>query len=140
MPIITFHLVENAFSDVQLGRLLTDGSHMLAEVLDTPVERTRAFVTLYRPDRTAVAGVVVNDGDRGAPFFVFYVGAHRRAELRTALLTRVTDLIETTLGVERAVIRGYAQTTDPDSWAVAGVPLSRARAAEVQTATRGHER
>jgi phenylpyruvate tautomerase PptA (4-oxalocrotonate tautomerase family) len=136
LPIITFHLIENTFTDEQQARLLTEGSRIFAEVLDTPIDRTRAFINLCPPGRAAVGGVIVEEGSTGAPFFVFFLSAHRPRDFRTLLLARLTDLIEDTLGVDRSLIRGYAQITDPDSWAVAGVPLSAARAAEMHDSVR----
>ena len=131
MPVITFHLIESAFTDAQHERLLIEASRALADVLDTPIDRTRAFITLYPAHRAAVAGVMVDEGGAGAPFFHFYIGSRRPREHRLTLLARMTDLLVDILGVDRSLIRGYAEPTEPEDWGVAGIPLSVARAGEL---------
>lgn len=134
MPVVTFYLVANSYTDTQYERLATESCHILAEVLDTPIDRTRAFISLYPRGLAAVAGEMLPEGSGGAPFFHFYIGSRRPKEHRPVVLARLTDLLVDALGVDRSLIRGYADPTEAEDWGVAGVPLNLARAAEFQPA------
>ncbi|WP_214102691.1 tautomerase family protein [Acrocarpospora catenulata] len=129
MPVLMIYLAAEPADPDSRQRLLTEAGLAIAETLDTPIERTRVFV--LTAGHAAAGGQVVPPGGLGAPFFVCCVSAHRPAERRTELLARLTDVIEQTLNVDRSVIRGWAAPTEPDAWAVAGIPLSVARADEI---------
>jgi phenylpyruvate tautomerase PptA (4-oxalocrotonate tautomerase family) len=47
MPILNVHLVEGLHTAQQLERLLTEMSARYAEVLESPVDRVRAYLTLH---------------------------------------------------------------------------------------------
>lgn len=67
MPVAHFHLVDGAYSAEQRRRLLADASRCYAEVLDSPIERVRAFVVRYDPGDAATTGTVIADGGTPAP-------------------------------------------------------------------------
>ncbi|MYS79208.1 tautomerase family protein [Embleya scabrispora] len=136
MPILMLYLGDDIADRRRYEQLLTRASRVIADTLETPIDRTRVFIHTH-PGRAAVGGRPLAPGEIGAPFFVCHVSSHRPPEQRTALLARLTDVIEESLDVDRSVIRGWAQPTEPDSWAVAGVPLSIARADEVGRAEKG---
>jgi phenylpyruvate tautomerase PptA (4-oxalocrotonate tautomerase family) len=129
MPIARFYLADS-FTDEQYAELLNASCELMSEVLETPLDRTRAFVNVYPPGRASVGGQLVEKGGHGAPFFIFFMGEQRPPEHRPVLLARFTDLIENILGVDRSTIRGHAQPSHPDAWGVAGLPLSVARAGD----------
>lgn len=128
MPIVHFHLPAGAFTVDQLQGLLVEGSAAYARILDSPIERVRAFIVHYEPNLVAVGGRVA---DSAAPYFTAIVLAGRAVEQRHALLTAFTDLIVDTLGVERSGVRGQIVEVAPENWGIAGVPASGARAAEI---------
>lgn len=132
MPIVTYHLVQGQHSDEQLAELLTRSSRLFADVLDAPIDRIRAFVTETRPQATAVGGELVSSGATEAPFFEFLLFAGRPVEHAHRLLEGFTTLLVECLGSDRSLIRGRCQYADPDHWAIAGVPASIVRKAEVE--------
>ncbi|HEY2204726.1 MAG TPA: tautomerase family protein [Pseudonocardia sp.] len=131
MPIVTFHLVQDAYPPDRLGQLLARASTMYSRVLDSPIQRVRAFVAGYRPEHAAVAGQLVGEGARPAPYFEFLVLAGRPAGQRHELLAGFTDLIVEVLDAPRELVRGRAVELDPDNWAIGGTPASVRRATEI---------
>lgn len=126
MPIATFHLVEGRHTDQAISALLVAASRFYAQVLDSPLERVRAYARVYRSSHVAVAGKTLNDGSADAPFFEFIVLAGRPAEQRRELLEGFTSLIVQHLGSEVELIRGRAVEVEADDWAIGGV-LARYR-------------
>lgn len=129
MPILNFHLTEGRHTAAQHERLLREGSTYYAEVLESPIERVRAFVTLHRPELVALAGV---PGAGPAPYFTFLVLEGRPVEQRQRLLEGLTDLVVDVLGVDRDLVRGHCLRVEPQDWAIGGVPASLARRHEIQ--------
>ena len=132
MPILHLHLAEGQHSDAAIGELVLAASRLYAEVLQSPIERVRVFAQLYRPQHVAVAGRLVSEGQASAPFFEFLVLEGRPIEQCQDLLTRFTDLIVDTLGVDRSGVRGVCKPVPPALWAIAGQPASAVRAGEIQ--------
>ncbi|HTF48723.1 MAG TPA: tautomerase family protein [Pseudonocardia sp.] len=132
MPIVTFHLVEGRYPPERLDELLERASTLYARVLDSPLERVRAFVAGYPAERVAVAGTRVSRGAQPAPYFEFLVLHGRPVAQRHALLAGFTDLLVELLDAPRALIRGRAVQLEPDDWAIAGEPASATRRAEIQ--------
>lgn len=137
MPVLTIHLTEGRYSDAQCERLMAETSRLYAEVLRSPIERVRVFVAGYPPQRVAVGGVPVAAGAPDAPYFQFLVLEGRSLEERQRLLTGFTDLIVEILGVPRTLVRGGCWPIAPENWAIAGVPASVQRAAEVAARAAG---
>jgi 4-oxalocrotonate tautomerase family enzyme len=129
VPIAHFHLTHS--TEEQRRRLLTEGSRRYADVLDSPIERVRAFVHRLPPEDAAVGGQVVADGDTPAVYFTALMLRGRPVEKRHRLLAEFTDLLVEVLGVERSAVRGLITEIDPDGWGIAGVPASVARGAEI---------
>ena len=127
MPILEVHLVEGVHAAAQVAELLTRMSACYAEVLESPLERIRAYVTLHEPAHWATGGVAGVE----APYFTAIVLEGRPAEQRRRLLGAFTDIIVDTLGVERRTVRGRIIQVSPDDWAIGGVPASSARGAEI---------
>ncbi|ATQ31356.1 tautomerase family protein [Rhodococcus ruber] len=131
MPVAHFHLVDGAYTAGQRRRLLADASRCYAEVLDSPIERVRAFVVRYDPDDVATSGTVIADGGTPAPYFTAIVLAGRPIAQRQELAARFTDLIVEILGAPRESVRGRIVEADPVNWFIAGDPAAAARADEV---------
>ncbi|MEZ7240866.1 tautomerase family protein [Rhodococcus sp. GXMU-t2271] len=131
MPVAHFHLVDGAYTAGQRRRLLADASRCYAEVLESPIERVRAFVVRYGPDDAATAGTAIADGGTPAPYFTAIVLAGRPIEQRQELAARFTDLIVEILGAQRDLVRGQIVEVDPVNWSIAGNPAAAARADEV---------
>lgn len=131
MPFMTFHLVDEQYADHRIEDLLTDAARAYCEVLDSPMDRVRGFVRLYRPHLSLVAGELVGRGAPAAPFFEFTVMAGRPIEQRHALIATFTDLIVEHLGASKELIRGRAIVVEPEDWGIAGVPASVRRSSEI---------
>jgi 4-oxalocrotonate tautomerase family enzyme len=127
MPILEVHLVEGEHAAAQVAELLGRMSARYAEVLESPLERIRAYVTLHRPEQWATGGVTGVE----APYFTAIVLEGRSAEQRRRLLGAFTDIIVDTLGVDRRGVRGRIIPVSPDDWAIGGVPASSVRSTEI---------
>src|SRR5215207_7194665 len=100
MPILEVHLVEGRHTAAQHAELLTAMSARYAEVLESPVERIRAYLTLHRPEHWATGGVAGAE----APYFTAIVLEGRPVEQRHRLLGAFTDILVDVLGVERKLV------------------------------------
>jgi phenylpyruvate tautomerase PptA (4-oxalocrotonate tautomerase family) len=127
MPILEVHLVEGRHTAAQHAELLTAMSARYAEVLESPVERVRAYVTLHRPEHWATGGVAGTE----APYFTAIVLEGRPVEQRHRLLGAFTDILVDVLGADRKLVRGRVIQVPPDDWAIGGVPASAARRSEI---------
>jgi phenylpyruvate tautomerase PptA (4-oxalocrotonate tautomerase family) len=136
VPIVEVHLVEGDHSPDAHARLLAALSARYAEVLDSPIDRVRAYVTVHPRARWATGGVT---GGAPAPYFTAIVLRGRPVEQRHRLLSGFTDLVVDVLGVERGRVRGRILQVDPDDWAIGGQPASVARRGEI-AARAGSER
>ena len=132
MPILHFHLAEGQHPDAAIGELVLAASRLYAEVLQCPIERVRVFAHVLPARHVAVGGRLVSEGQAGAPFFEFMVLEGRPVDQCQDLLTRFTDLIVHTLGVDRSGVRGVCKPVPPALWAIAGQPASAVRAGEIQ--------
>lgn len=133
MPILEVHLVEGEHTPVQHAELLARLSARYAEVLESPIERVRAYVTLHRPEHWATGGVAGVE----APYFTAIVLEGRPAEQRRRLLEAFTDILVDTLNVDRSLVRGRIIQVPPDDWAIGGVPASAARRTEIAARSSG---
>lgn len=131
MPVAHFHLVDGRYSQDQVGRLLQGACSVYAEVLQSPVERVRAFAVRYAASDVATAGTVVADGGEPAPYFTAIVLAGRPESQRHELMVRFTDLLVQELGCARELVRGRIEQVDPPDWGIAGRPASGVRSAEI---------
>lgn len=131
MPVVEFHLVAGLATAQQCEQLLAEATARYAEVLASPPERVRAFITLREPAQVAVGGVPVSRSGVHAPYFTCLMMAGRPAEQRVAALSALTDVVVEVLGVPRDVVRGRAVLVAPEDWAIGGSPAAQVRADEV---------
>ncbi|MGH8518174.1 MAG: tautomerase family protein, partial [Panacagrimonas sp.] len=131
---------EGQYSDAQCEKLLVESSKLYANVLKSPMDRVRVVIHLHKPSMVAVAGVLMNQGGKSAPFFFFLALLGRPIEERHALLTGFTDLVVEILGAERSAVRGGCWTIAPEDWGIGGTPASVLRAAEVKARADAAER
>ena len=129
MPIVEVHLVEGRHTPAQHAQLLATLSSRYAEVLDSPLERVRAYLTLHRPEHWATGGEPASAAS--APYFTAIVLQGRPAEQRRRLVEAFTDVLVDLLGVDRKLVRGRIIQVHPDDWSIGGVPASVARGAEI---------
>lgn len=133
MPVAKFHLSEKLITKESARQILQQASAIYADVLDSPIERTRVFINSYNPDYVAVGGEVCADSANVVAFFEFIVLDGRTQEQRTAIGEQFTLLLCDTLGVDRSLIRGYCSLVRPEDWYISGNPASAVRKAEVDT-------
>jgi phenylpyruvate tautomerase PptA (4-oxalocrotonate tautomerase family) len=129
MPIVEVHLVEGMHTAAQHAELLTVVSARYAEILDSPPERVRAYLTLHRPEHW-VTGGRPGPGP-SAPYFTAIMLEGRPAEQRRRVLEAITDILVDLLGVERSLVRGRIIPVHSADWAIGGVPASVARRSEI---------
>ena len=107
MPILEVHVVEGDHSPAEHARLLELLSRRYAEVLESPLERVRAYVTVHAREHWATGGVTAaNPDNEPAPYFTAIVLEGRPVEQRHRLLAEFTDLIVEVLDVTRSRVRG----------------------------------
>jgi 4-oxalocrotonate tautomerase family enzyme len=131
MPVVTFHLVEGAHDRAAVGQLLRRSCELFADVLDSPIERVRAFASESPAHAMCVGGQLVSDGGAEAPFFQFYLLEGRPQEQHDRLLTGFTELLVDVLGVERSRIRGAVVRVAPQDWTIGGRSAAAVRADEI---------
>lgn len=127
MPVVNFHLPEHLVSAKVGQRLTQKACTLFAEVLDSPVERIRSYLTLY-PSWAACTGQ-----DAGASaFYQFFVLQDRPPEQVAALHKAFTELVAEELRVDNKSVRGACLRISPDDWGIAGLPASHARKTELK--------
>lgn len=131
MPVVNFHLVEDHCSAEQKVRLLKAASLLYSQVLLSPMERVRAFVTLHAADEFAVAGDVVGANGLHAPYFDFIVLEGRPLEERQRLMSGFTELLVDILAVERSLVRGRCIRVEPHDWSIGGLGADVLREQEI---------
>jgi len=131
MPIVNFHLTDTPANRAGAEALLKGACALYAEVLDAPLERIRAFVTLHPAELFLAGGDLCSRNGQNAPFFDFIVLDGRPLDQRHRLLAGFTDLLVDTLGAERALIRGCCRRVPAEDWAIGGVPASEKRKDEI---------
>ena len=135
MPIVEVHLVRGMHPDALLGDLLAVMSRRYATVLESPVERVRAFLVLHDARHCSVGGAAPDQDDvtSAAPYFSALVLEGRPVEQRHRLLGELTAAIVDVLGVERSRVRGRIVQVPPDDWGIGGVPAAEARRTEIES-------
>lgn len=131
MPVVNFHIVRQACSPEQRDHLLKAASQLYSEVLCSPMERVRAFVTLRNADECAVAGDTVSNNQLHAPFFEFLVLEGRSLEERQQLMAGFTSLLVEALGVDPGLVRGRCIRVHPQDWSIGGMGADSLRAGEI---------
>ncbi|NMO91036.1 tautomerase family protein [Actinomycetospora sp. TBRC 11914] len=131
MPVVEIHLVEGQQPPARIEELLRRVSERYAAVLESPITRIRAFVTMHPPELWSTGGVTAAvDGDP-APYFVAAVLEGRPAEQRQRLLAEITDTLCEVLGATRSRVRGRIAQVPPEDWGIGGVPASSRRREEI---------
>jgi len=131
MPILEFHLAAGHYSDKQVGELLVAASEGYARVLQCSIERVRVFAQFYEGRHVAVAGTLLSEGAKAAPYFHFLVLEGRPIEQCHELLTLFSTLCVEVLGADRELVRGGCWPIPPQYWAIAGAAASVTRAGEI---------
>lgn len=132
MPVVTFHLLDNETTHAKAEELLKGACALYAEVLDAPIERIRAFITLHRADQFLVHGQLCSKNGIHSPFFDFIIMNGRPIEMHNRLMKGFTDLLVEVLGVKREDVRGICRRVEPEDWCISGEPASEVRKAEVE--------
>lgn len=138
MPIATFHISEELITKESSAKILEQASAIYAQVLDSPIERTRVFINSYPAGSVAVGGQVCSESENMAVFFEFIVLEGRPFEQRARIGERFTALLSDVLALDASLIRGRCSLVKPEDWYIAGSPASETRKLEV--AARRQER
>lgn len=133
MPVVNFHLIEGMTTQDQNEKLLREAAILYSDVLKSPMERIRAFITTHKPEQFLVAGELVSSNNLLTPYFDFIVLEGRPIEERHRLLEGFTDLLVEVLDVKKESIRGSCRRILPEDWAIGGVPASELRKKEIES-------
>ncbi|MGB0747657.1 MAG: tautomerase family protein [Magnetospiraceae bacterium] len=142
MPVVHFHLLQDALTPEREAAIVTGASQAFAEVLESPVDRIRAFIHAYSGTRCAVGGVACTDPDHHAPYFEFIVLKGRTTAQQLRLMADFTALLARVLSVDPGVIRGRCIRVEPEEWCIAGKSAAEVRKAEIdarEKANASHE-
>lgn len=137
MPVVNFHIVDAYCSAEQKVRLLKGASQLYSQVLRSPMERVRAFITLHLADEFAAAGEVTGVNGLHAPFFDFIVLEGRSLDERQALMGGFTELLVEILAVERSMVRGRCIRVEPQDWSIGGLGADVLREQEIRDRAAG---
>jgi phenylpyruvate tautomerase PptA (4-oxalocrotonate tautomerase family) len=132
MPVVNFHLISQQSTPSQEERLLKEAAKLYSEVLKSPMERVRAFITVHAAEQFVVAGDLASNNGLHAPYFDFIVLEGRPQEERHRLMAGFTDLLVDILGVPRDLVRGSCRRIEPEDWSIGGVAASELRANEIK--------
>ncbi len=142
MPIATFHIPEYLLTEDTAAQLMSQASQIYAQVLDSPIERVRIFITTYPASYTAIGGIACSSpnepsvpNSQTAPncaiYFEYIVLAGRPLAQKQQLGHRLTQLVSEHLSVPQGLIRGRCSPVDPEDWFIAGNPASVSRQTEI---------
>lgn len=132
MPVVHFHLSERVASEERCRDLLEFASREYARILEAPMERVRALITVHQSHQLAVKGASLDPSDPGAPFFEAIVLRGRSLQLRTELMAVFTSGTAKILEVDESVIRGRIIQVDPEDWCIAGSTAAEIRKSEIE--------
>ena len=127
MPVVFMNIPEPHLSPDAETRLLTQASQVMADCLNSPIERVRIYIKSYCETRYATAGQV----GKPSPFFEFLIFQGRPAEMKHAIMAQMTDLIARETGLDASDVRGVCRTVSPDDWCIGGEPASKVRATHI---------
>lgn len=131
MPLVNFHVVEQCCTAEQRKALLKAASQLYSEVLASPMERVRAFITLRNAEECAVGGELVSNNQLHAPVFEFLVLEGRSLEERQRLMSGFTQLLVEVLGVDPTLVRGRCIRVPPRDWCIGGTGADSVREQEI---------
>lgn len=137
MPVVQFHLAEKNYSQEQCEELMVKASELYSQVLDSPMERVRAFINFHPEWGMATAGKPVSKRGIVAPYFDFIVLEGRPLNQCHALLEGFTSLLVDILGADRNLVRGSCRPVPPQYWGIGGRPASEIRYKEIEARRRG---
>lgn len=134
MPVVTFTTPRGLLDAAAETRLLERASQLYAEILDSPIDRIRAFHVALSETGYATGGQA---GGQPAPYFEFVVLQGRPPEQRHKLMRAFSDLLATETGVDLRHIRGMCRNVAAEDWCIAGTPASEARKDHVARLSQG---
>ncbi|WP_317930666.1 hypothetical protein [Halioxenophilus sp. WMMB6] len=132
MPIVHFHVCQTEASEERCRLLVESACQIYARILDAPIERVRAFITVHKPYEMALLGRSLHTGDSGAPFFEAYVLRGRTPAQRQELMMSFTEILSEILSIDKSVVRGRCVQVDPEDWCIAGYPAADIRKDEIE--------
>ena len=124
MPVVFMNIPEPHLSPDVETNLLMQASQIMADCLNSPIDRVRIYIKPYGETRFATAGQV----GKPSPFFEFLIFQGRPTETKHAIMARLTALIACETGLNAADVRGVCRTVSPDDWCIGGEPASKVRA------------
>ena len=127
MPVVFFTIPEGMIDETASERLLQPASEFFAEILESPVERIRAFTQTLPAHHCASGGVVPGT----SPFFEFMVLEGRSLAQRQELMKQFAEILADETGIPLSQVRGMCRRVPAEEWCIAGKPASEARPAHV---------
>ncbi len=127
MPVVFFTIPEGRIDGPASERLLQRASETFADILESPVDRIRAYIKTLPGHHCASGGVVPGT----SPFFEFMVLEGRPLAQRQELMKQFSEILAEEAGIPLSQVRGMCRRVPAEEWCIAGKPASEARAAHV---------
>lgn len=131
MPVVHFYLCDEFVSQERCTTLLETASAEYARILESPLDRVRAFIHLHKPWQMAVGGTPPCDSSNSAPFFEAIVLQGRPASQRETLIAKFSEMLAEILQVPQAIVRGRVIQVAPEDWCIAGRTAAEIRKDEI---------
>lgn len=139
MPFVAIEVVEGLPPSAKRA-LVTDVAELVAEIMESPVDRIRVRVSESPVDCWSTGGVPAADvaGPEGlpaaeqAPFISFDILEGRPLGQKHDLIRRVSAAVADIVGCPVGRVRMRLGELSPDLWGIGGVPAAQKRADEVE--------
>ena len=137
MPVANIHVLAGHPRPL-LKQLVREASATLARVISAPADRLQVWITEIDPELYAIGGEPADEvlahtprAEAEIPFIRMVLMEGRPAETLHQVMAELSAVTARILGSNPQRVRVHIDFTEPDRWAIGGVPASVARAAEL---------
>ena len=137
MPVANIHVLAGHPRPV-LKQLVREAAATLAQTLGAPVDRVQVWITEVDPALCAIAGEPADEvlarcprGEVEVPLIRMALMEGRSVETLHRVMAEMSAVTARVLGGDPQRVRVQIDHVHPDRWAIGGVSVSAARAAEL---------
>lgn len=145
MPVANIHVLAGHPRPV-LKQLVREASATLARTIGAPADRLQVWITEIDPELYAIAGEPADEvlartkrAEAEIPFIRMVLMEGRPTATLHQVMAEMSAVTARVLGGDPARVRVHIDFTQPDRWAIGGVPASVARAGELAARQAGTE-
>jgi 4-oxalocrotonate tautomerase family enzyme len=128
MPLVQIDLMEGHAPEVHRA-LIERCTALYAEIVEAPIERFRATVSVVPADQWGLGGVA--GPERVSPLIRISLMSGRPPELLRRMMHEMSALVAEILDISIDATRVFITEIPPTHWGIGGLPASEVRAAEV---------